>query len=49
MRNSGVITLNYIHTEKNLTDLFAKGLSRNVIDDASKEMCLKPAKTIAQW
>jgi hypothetical protein len=42
MRNSGVITLDYIHTEKNLVDLFTKGLSRNVIDAASKEMGLRP-------
>jgi hypothetical protein len=43
MSNSGVITLYYIHTEKkNLVDLFTKGLSRNVIDAASKEMSLRP-------
>jgi hypothetical protein len=42
MRNSGVITLDYIHTEKNLVDLFTKGLSRNVIDAVSKEMGLRP-------
>jgi hypothetical protein len=36
MRNSRVITLDYIHTEKKLIDLFTKGLSRNVIDAASK-------------
>jgi hypothetical protein len=41
MRNSGVITLDYIHIEKNLTDLFTKGLSCNVIDAASKEMGLR--------
>jgi hypothetical protein len=41
MRNSEVITLNYIQTEKNLTDPFTKGLSRNVIDAASKEMDLR--------
>jgi hypothetical protein len=29
-RKSGVITLDYIHTEKNLADPFIKGLSRNV-------------------
>jgi hypothetical protein len=46
MRNSGVITLDYIHTENNLTDPFTKGLSRNVIDAASKEMCLRPTKAI---
>jgi hypothetical protein len=42
MRNSGVITLDYIHTEKNLVDSFTKGLSRNAIDAASKEMSLRP-------
>jgi hypothetical protein len=42
MRNSEVITLDYIHTEKNLTDSFTKGLSRNVIDTASIEMILRP-------
>jgi hypothetical protein len=42
MRNSEVITLDYIHTEKNLADPFTKGLSRNVIDVASKEMDLRP-------
>jgi hypothetical protein len=42
IRNSGVITLDYIHTEKNLTDPFTKELSRNVIDAASKEMGLRP-------
>jgi hypothetical protein len=42
MRHSGVITLDYIHTEKNLIDPFTKGLSRNVIDATSKEMDLRP-------
>jgi hypothetical protein len=42
MRNSNVITLDYIHTEKNLIDPFSKGLSRNVIGAASKEMDLRP-------
>jgi regulator of PEP synthase PpsR (kinase-PPPase family) len=41
MRNSSVITLDYIHTEKNLTDPFTKELSCNVIDAASKEMGLR--------
>jgi hypothetical protein len=40
MRNFGVITLDYIHTEKNLADPFTKGLSHNVIEAASKEMGL---------
>jgi hypothetical protein len=42
MRNSGVIILDYIHTEKNLADPFTKGLSRNMIYAASKEMGLRP-------
>jgi hypothetical protein len=42
MRNFGVITLDYIHTEKNLADPFTKGMSHNVIDTASKEMGLRP-------
>jgi hypothetical protein len=46
MRNFRVITLDYIHTEKNLADPFTKGLSRNVIDAASKEMGLRPTKAI---
>ena len=42
MRNSGVIALDYVQTAKNLADPFTKGLSRNVIDEASKEMGLRP-------
>jgi hypothetical protein len=42
MRNYGVITLHYIHTKKNLADPFSNGLSRNMIDAASKEMDLRP-------
>jgi hypothetical protein len=42
MRNSGVITLDYIHIEKNLADPFTKGLSRNVTDTTSKDMDLRP-------
>jgi hypothetical protein len=42
MRNFRVITLDYIHTEKNPTGPFTKGLSHNVIDAASKEMGLRP-------
>jgi hypothetical protein len=43
MRNSEVIILDYIHTEKNLIYPFTKGLSHNVIDAASKKMSLRPA------
>jgi hypothetical protein len=42
LRNSRVIALDYVHTSKNLTDQFTKGLSRNVIDSASSEMGLRP-------
>ena len=42
LRNSGVITVTYIQTDKNLADLFTKGLSRNVIDIASREMGMRP-------
>jgi hypothetical protein len=38
MRNSRVITLDYIQTDKNLTDLFTKGVSHNVIDAAYNDM-----------
>jgi hypothetical protein len=41
MRNSGVVTLDYIHTEKNMADPFTKGLSHILIDAASKEMGLR--------
>jgi hypothetical protein len=46
IRNSGVIRLDYIHTEKNLVDAFTKGLLRNVIVTGSKEMGLKPTQSI---
>ena len=42
LRNSGVIALDYVHTSKNLADQFTKGMSRNVIDGASREMGLRP-------
>jgi hypothetical protein len=29
LRNSGVISLDYVHTSENLADQFTKGLSRN--------------------
>jgi hypothetical protein len=40
--NSGVITVTYIQTDKNLAGPFTTGLSRNVIDSASREMGLRP-------
>ena len=43
MRNSSVvISVTYIQTDKNLTDPFTKGLSRNVIEGASRETDLTP-------
>jgi len=42
LRNSRVIALDYVHISKNLADQFTKGLSRNVIDGASREMGLRP-------
>lgn len=42
LRSSGVIAVEYIQTAKNLADSFTKGLSRTVIDNASKEMGLRP-------
>ena len=41
-KNSGVIALDYVQTAKNLADQFTKGLPRNVIDSASREMGLIP-------
>ena len=42
LRSSGVIAMDYIQIAKNLADPFTKGLSRTVIDNASKEMGLRP-------
>ena len=42
LRNSGIIAVDYIPTAKNLADPFTKGLSRNVIDNASKEIGMRP-------
>jgi hypothetical protein len=42
MRNSRVIALGYIHTSRNLADPFTKGISRNEIDNASKEVSVRP-------
>ena len=41
LRNSLVIGLDYVHTSKNLADQFTKGISRNVIEGASREMGLR--------
>ena len=42
MRNSRVISVTYIQTDKNLADLFTKELSRNMVKGASREMGLRP-------
>jgi hypothetical protein len=42
LRNSGVISLDYVHTSKNLADKFTKGLSHNVIEGVSRELGLRP-------
>jgi len=42
MRNSGVISVTYIHTDKNRADSFTKGLSRNMIESALREMGMRP-------
>ena len=42
LKNSGVIVLDYVQMAKNLADQFTKSFSRNVIDNASMELGLKP-------
>jgi len=42
LRNSEVIALDYVQTAKNLTDQFTKGLSLNVINNASLELGMRP-------
>jgi hypothetical protein len=42
LRNSGVIAVTYVRTDKNLADPFTKGLSWNVIEIASREMGMRP-------
>jgi hypothetical protein len=42
LRNIGEINVEYINTARNLADPFTKGLARAVIDEASREMGLKP-------
>ena len=44
LRNSGVVALDYIPMAKNVADQFTKGLSRNVIDRAFKELGLRPMR-----
>jgi hypothetical protein len=42
LRNSRVITVACIQTDKNLANPFTKGLSRNVIEITSREMGMRP-------
>jgi hypothetical protein len=42
LRNSGVIVVAYVQTDKNLVDPFTIGLSQNVIEIASREMGMRP-------
>ena len=43
LRNTREIVVEYINTARNLADSFTKGLTRVVIDEASRKMGLKPA------
>jgi hypothetical protein len=42
LRNSEVIVVAYVQTDKNLANPFTKGLSRNVIEIASREIGMRP-------
>ena len=42
LKTFGVVMLDYVHTSNNLADQFTKGLSRNVIESASREMGMRP-------
>jgi hypothetical protein len=42
LRNSRVITLDYVHTSKNLANQLTKGLSHNLIECALSEMGFIP-------
>ena len=42
IRNSRVIAMDYVQTTKNIAVPFPKGPSWNVIDEASREMGLRP-------
>lgn len=48
LRNSGVITVNYIRTEKNLADPFTKGLAQKAISVASMDMGMRPIGVTTQ-
>jgi len=42
LKNSEVIALGYVQTVKNLAGQFTNGLSRNVIDNASLKLGMRP-------
>ena len=42
LRNSGVIAVAYVQIDKKLVDPFTKGLSRNMIENASRKMGMRP-------
>lgn len=42
LRNPEVIVLDYIQSAKNLADPLTNGLSRVVIENALREMCMRP-------
>ena len=42
LRNSRVKALYYVHMSNNLAGQFTEGLSHNVIESTSREMCLRP-------
>jgi hypothetical protein len=46
LRRTGVITVDYIRSERNLADPFTKGLPRAVIQAANKGMGLIPVARI---
>lgn len=43
LKNSGVVTFDYIKTDENLADPFTKGLAQKSIQELSKGMGLRPA------
>ena len=47
MKNSGVIAVSYMCSEKNLEDPFTKGLPRSVITMVSKDMGMRPIDYVA--
>ena len=40
----GVISLDYVRSKDNIADLLTKGLNRELVDNSSRGMGLKPVK-----